>query len=60
MLRSDRTAEYERVSLPVRISLTKLVVAIEPTEYLGLALVYGALAITVSFLAVGRPLRRTG
>jgi hypothetical protein len=32
----------------------------ELTEYLGLALVYGALAITVPFLADGRRLRRTG
>jgi len=32
----------------------------ELTEYLGLALVYGALAITVPFLADGRPLLRTG
>lgn len=32
----------------------------ELTEYLGLALVYGALAITVPFFAVGRQLRRTG
>ena len=31
----------------------------ELTEYLGLALVYGALAITIPFFAVGRPLRRT-
>jgi hypothetical protein len=32
----------------------------ELTEYLGLALVYGALAITAPFLADGRLLRRTG
>jgi len=31
----------------------------ELTEYLGLALVYGALAITAPFLAAGRPLRAT-
>lgn len=32
----------------------------ELTEYVGLALVYGALAITAPFLGVGRPLRRAG
>jgi len=32
----------------------------ELTEYLGLALVYGALEITVPFLADGRPILRTG
>jgi hypothetical protein len=32
----------------------------ELTEYLGLALVYGALAITTPFFADGRPLRQTG
>ncbi|HSF19946.1 MAG TPA: hypothetical protein VLK65_30775 [Vicinamibacteria bacterium] len=32
----------------------------ELTEYLGLALLYGALAVTAPFLAAGRPLRRTG
>ena len=32
----------------------------ELTEYLGLALVCGALAITAPFLTPGRPLRRTG
>jgi len=32
----------------------------ELTEYLGLALVYGALAITAPFVADGRRLRRTG
>src|SRR5262245_64446469 len=31
----------------------------ELTEYLGLALVCGALAVTAPFLAAGRPLRRT-
>jgi len=32
----------------------------ELTEYLGLVLVYGALAITAPFLAAGRPLQQTG
>ena len=32
----------------------------ELTEYLGLALIFGAAAVTAPFLAVGRPLRSTG
>ena len=32
----------------------------ELTEYLGLALVLGAVAITAPYLAVGQPLRRAG
>ena len=32
----------------------------ELTEYLGLALVWGALAVTAPFLAAGRPLRQAG
>lgn len=32
----------------------------ELTEYLGLAVVYGALAVTAPFLAAGRPVRATG
>ena len=32
----------------------------EMTEYLGLALVYGALAVTAPFLAARRPVRSMG
>jgi hypothetical protein len=32
----------------------------ELTEYLGLALIFGAAAVTAPFFAVGRPLRSTG
>jgi hypothetical protein len=32
----------------------------ELTEYLGLAFIFGAAAVTAPFLAVGRPLRSTG
>ncbi len=32
----------------------------ELTEYLGLAMIYGALAVTAPFLAAGRPVRSTG
>ena len=32
----------------------------EMSEYLGLALIYGALAVTAPFLAAGRPVRSTG
>jgi len=41
----------------------KLVNAIGPfelTEYLGLALVWGALAVTAPFRAAGRPVRSMG
>jgi hypothetical protein len=32
----------------------------ELTEYLGLAMIYGALAVTAPFLAAGRSIRSTG
>jgi hypothetical protein len=34
--------------------------AVRLTEYLGLAFIFGAAAVTAPFLAVGRPLRSTG
>jgi hypothetical protein len=51
------------VALVSAMTYDKNVNAIGPfelTEYLGLALVWGALAVTVPFGAVARPLRQTG
>jgi len=51
------------VALVSAISMDKMVNAIGPfelTEYLGLALVWGAFAITAPFRAAGQPVRATG
>ena len=51
------------VALVSAMTYDKLVNAIGPfelTEYLGLALVWGALAVTAPFRAAGRPVRSTG
>jgi hypothetical protein len=51
------------VALVSAISMDKTVNAIGPfelTEYLGLALVWGAFAITAKFRAAGQPVRATG
>ena len=51
------------VALVSAISMDKMVNAIGPfelTEYLGLALVWGAFAITAPFRAVGQPVRAIG
>lgn len=51
------------VALVAAITMDKMVNAIGPfevTEYLGLALIWGAFAVTAPFLARGRPLLRTG
>ena len=50
------------VALVSAIAMDKIVNAIGPfelTEYLGLALVWAAFAVTAPFLAAGRPLRST-
>ena len=51
------------VALVAAMTYDKLVNAIGPfevTEYIGLALVWGALAVTAPFGAAGRPLRMAG
>jgi len=51
------------VALVAAMTYDKMVNAIGPfevTEYIGLALVWGALAVTAPFRAVGRPLRIAG
>ena len=51
------------VALVSAMTYDKLVNAIGPfelTEYLGLALIWGALAVTAPFRAVERPVRATG
>jgi hypothetical protein len=51
------------VALVSAMTYDKLVNAIGPfelTEYLGLALVWGALAVTAPFRAAGRPVRSMG
>jgi hypothetical protein len=51
------------VALVSAMTYDKMVHAIGPfelTEYLGLALVWGALALTAPFLAAGRPAQSTG
>jgi hypothetical protein len=51
------------VALVSAMTYDKTVNAIGPfemTEYVGLALVWGALAVTAPFLAPGRPVRTTG
>ena len=40
--------------------LSRAIGPFELTEYLGLALIWGALAVTAPFHAVGRPVRATG